>query len=191
MLEKLFNSKARFEILKLLLFNKDKEFHLREISKITKLASSVVFHELQNLKLLNLITYEKKANLAICSINENNPIIQDLKNIFIKTDLVGELITQKLKEKVKFCLIYGSFAKGTETSRSDVDLLIISEMGEEDLLNIITSLEKETNREINYILWNEKTFIKKAKDNHLLKTINSDEIIMLIGKENEFRNAIK
>jgi predicted nucleotidyltransferase len=191
MLEKLFNSKARFEILKLLLFNKDKEFHLREISKITKLASSVVFHELQNLKSLNLITYEKKANLAICSINENNPIIQDLKNIFIKTDLVGELITQKLKEKVKFCLIYGSFAKGTETSRSDVDLLIISEMGEEDLLNIITSLEKETNREINYILWNEKTFIKKAKDNHLLKTINSDEIIMLIGKENEFRNAIK
>lgn len=191
MLEKLFNSKARFEILKLLLFNKDKEFHLREISKITKLASSVVFHELQNLKSLNLITYEKKANLAICSINENNPIIQDLKNIFIKTDLVGELITQKLKEKVKFCLIYGSFAKGTETSRSDVDLLIISEMGEEDLLNIITSLEKETNREINYILWNEKTFIKKAKDNHLLKTINSDKIIMLIGKENEFRNAIK
>ena len=191
MLEKLFNSKARFEILKLLLFNKDKEFHLREISKITKLASSVVFHELQNLKSLNLITYEKKANLAICSINENNPIIQDLKNIFIKTDLVGELITQKLKEKVKFCLIYGSFAKGTERSRSDVDLLIISEMGEEDLLNIITSLEKETNREINYILWNEKTFIKKAKDNHLLKTINSDEIIMLIGKENEFRNAIK
>jgi predicted nucleotidyltransferase len=191
MLEKLFNSKARFEILKLLLFNKDKEFHLREISKITKLASSVVFHELQNLKSLNLITYEKKANLAICSINENNPIIQDLKNIFIKTDLIGELITQKLKEKVKFCLIYGSFAKGTETSRSDVDLLIISEMGEEDLLNIITSLEKETNREINYILWNEKTFIKKAKDNHLLKTINSDEIIMLIGKENEFRNAIK
>jgi len=191
MLEKLFNSKARFEILKLLLFNKDKEFHLREISKITKLASSVVFHELQNLKSLNLITYEKKANLAICSINENNPIIQDLKNIFIKTDLVGELITQKLKEKVKFCLIYGSFAKGTERSRSDVDLLIISEMGEEDLLNIITSLEKETNREINYILWNEKTFIKKAKDNHLLKTINSDKIIMLIGKENEFRNAIK
>ena len=114
-----------------------------------------------------------------------------MKNIFIKTDLVGELITQKLKEKVKFCLIYGSFAKGTETSRSDVDLLIISEMGEEDLLNIITSLEKETNREINYILWNEKTFIKKAKDNHLLKTINSDKIIMLIGKENEFRNAIK
>lgn len=191
MLGKLFNSKARFEILKLLLFNKDKEFHLREISKITKLASSVVFHELQNLKLLNLITYEKKANLAICSINENNPIIQDLKNIFIKTDLIGELITQKLKEKVKFCLIYGSFAKGTETSRSYVDLLIISEMGEEDLLNIITSLEKETNREINYILWNEKTFIKKAKDNHLLKTINSDKIIMLIGKENEFRNAIK
>lgn len=191
MLEKLFNSKARFEILKLLLFNKDKEYHLREISKVTKLASSVVFHELQNLKSLNLVTYEKKANLVIYSINQNQPIIQDLKNIFIKTDLVGELIKQKLKNKVKFCLIYGSFAKGTEISRSDVDLLIVSEMNEEELLNLIIPLEKEINREINYILWTAKIFIKKSKDNHLLKTINSDKIIMLIGDENEFRKSIQ
>ncbi len=191
MLEKLFNSKARFEILKLLLFNKDKEYHLREISKVTKLAPSVVFYELQNLKKINLVTYEKKANLVIYSINQNNPIIQDLKNIFIKTDLVGEVIKQKLENKVKYCLIYGSFAKGTETSKSDVDLLVVSEMKEEELLNLIIPLEKEINRDINYILWTEKTFKKKAKDNHLLKTINSDKIIMLVGDENEFRKTIK
>lgn len=191
MLEKLFNSKARFEILKLLLFNKDKEYHLREISKVTKLAPSVVFHELQNLKKINLVTYEKKANLVIYSINQNNPIIQDLKNIFIKTDLVGGVIKQKLENKVKYCLIYGSFAKGTETSKSDIDLLVVSEMKEDELLNLIIPLEKEINREINYILWTEKTFKKKAKDNHLLKTINSDKIIMLVGDENEFRKTIK
>ena len=191
MLAKLFNSKARFEILKLLLFNRDKEYHLREISKVTKFASSVVFHELQNLKSLNLVTYEKKANLVIYSINQNQPIIQDLKNIFIKTDLVGELIKQRLEEKIKFGLIYGSFAKGTETSKSDIDLLIISEIKEEELLNIIISLEKEINREINYVLWTEKEFIKKAKDNHLLKTIKSEKIIMLIGEENEFKSTIK
>lgn len=191
MLEKLFNSKARFKILKLLLFNKDKEYHLREISKKTKLASSVVFHELNNLKSLNLVSYEKKANLVIYSINNNQPIIQDLKNIFIRTDFAGELIKQKLESKVKFCLIYGSFAKGTETSNSDIDLLIVSEIKEEELLNIIIPLEKEVNRDINYVLWTENIFRKKAKDNHLLKTINTGKIIMLIGDENEFRKTIK
>ena len=109
-----------------------------------------------------------------------------------KKTLIESIIKEKLEDKVKYCLIFGSFAKGIENSKSDVDILIISDyLKENELLNITQDLENNLNRDINYILWNNKDFIKKSKNNHLLKTINKDKIVMLIGDEEEFRRKIQ
>ncbi len=192
MLEKLFTSKTRYKVLYLLMFNSDKTFHLRELAKIINVTPIYLAKELNNLISLNLVINTKKGNLSLYKINKNNIYLIDLKNMFIKTDYVGEAIKQKLQNRVKFCLIYGSFAKSIESSKSDIDILVISdEIKEKELLNIISDLENIIKREINYILWNTKTFYLKAKDNHLLKTINKDKIIMLIGNENEFRKNIR
>lgn len=191
MLERLFTSKTRTEILKLLLFNQGKEYHLREISRLVKTNPTYVKKELDNLAGLNLIKKQKKANLSIYSLNEKCIFLEELKRIFIKTDYIGELIKKTLSDKARYVLIYGSFAKGTETESSDIDLLVISEMKEDNLIKIIQKIERETMREINYILWNEKTFNKRARGHHLLRTIKKDKVIMLIGDENEFRKKIR
>ena len=101
------------------------------------------------------------------------------------------MLKKELKNKAKYCFIYGSFAKGEETGSSDIDLFIVSEIKEDKLIKIIQKLEKAIHREINYVLWNENTFSQKAKSHHLLKTIKKSKIIMLIGNENEFKKQIK
>jgi predicted nucleotidyltransferase len=192
MLNKLFSSNVRVKILSLFLFNDDLNYYVREISKLIDAHPSQVLKELSNLEDLNLIVKYKKGNLSIYKINKSNIFLSDLKNIFLKTEFVGKNIKDKLKDKVKYCLIFGSFAKGIENSKSDVDILIISDvLKENELLNITQDLENNLNRDINYILWNNKDFIKKSKNNHLLKTINKDKIVMLIGDENEFRREIQ
>jgi predicted nucleotidyltransferase len=192
MLKKLFSSNTRVKILSLFLFNDDLNYYVREISKLIDAHPSQVLKELSNLEDLNLIVKYKKGNLSIYKINKSNIFLSDLKNIFLKTEFVGKNIKDKLKDKVKYCLIFGSFAKGIENSKSDVDILIISDvLKENELLNITQDLENNLNRDINYILWNNKDFIKKSKNNHLLKTINKDKIVMLIGDENEFRRQIQ
>jgi predicted nucleotidyltransferase len=191
MLSKLFTSKVRVGILSLLLFNQDKDYHLREIARLINSLPGPVSRELDNLRLFNLIKVKTKGQLSIYSINQDCIFLEDLKNIFIKTDYLGTLIKTELINKVKYCLIYGSFAKGTENSNSDIDLLVISEIKEDVLLKIIKKIEDITKREINFILWNENTFKTKAKSNHLLKTINQNNIIMLVGEEDEFRKQIK
>ncbi len=191
MLDRLFSSKTRINILSLLMFNQDSSFHLREIAKLTKSFPSQTSKELSNLELLNLIIKTKKSNLSIYKINKDNLFLADLKNIFLKTEFIGSKIKEKLINQVDFCLIFGSFAKGIENSKSDLDILIISDvLKENNLLKIIQELENDLKRDINYILWSNKDFIKKSKDNHLLKTINKDKIIMLIGDENNFRRKI-
>ncbi len=191
MLERLFTSKTRIKILTLLMFNQDREYHLREIARLIKTSPIYAAKELDNLAKLNLVKKSKKANLNIYSVNRECIFLNELKQIFIKTDYLGELIKKELKNRVKYTFIYGSFAEGVETESSDIDLFIISEMKEDDLIKIIQKLEKTTDREINYILWNERTFNQRAKDHHLLKTIKKSRIIMLIGDENEFKKQIK
>ena len=173
------------------MFNQDREYHLREIARLIKTSPIYAAKELDNLAKLNLVKKSKKANLNIYSVNRECIFLNELKQIFIKTDYLGELIKKELKNRVKYTFIYGSFAEGVETESSDIDLFIISEMKEDDLIKIIQKLEKTTDREINYILWNERTFNQRAKDHHLLKTIKKSRIIMLIGDENEFKKQIK
>ena len=191
MLERLFTSKTRIRALNLLMFNQDKEYHLREIARFINISPVYIAKELDNLAKLNLVKKSKKANLNIYSINKECIFLNELKQIFLKTHYFAELLKKELKNKAKYCFIYGSFARGEETGSSDIDLFIVSEIKEDKLIKIIQKLEKAIHREINYVLWNENTFSQRAKSHHLLKTIKKSKIIMLIGDENEFKKQIK
>lgn len=193
MLEKLFTSKSRVKILHLLFFDPHNEFHLREISRRTGVSAPHIKKELENLKEINLVTERREGNLKLFKINKSSPIFDELKRIFIKTESVGNLLRKKFEElKVKYSLIYGSFASGKESELSDIDLLIIGNIKEKEVLEIIRKSEKIIGREINYILWNENEFEKRAREkHHLLFDIIKKPIIMLAGDKNEFRKAVK
>ena len=190
MLEQLFTSKTRIRILSLLMFNQDKDYHLREIGRLINVSPKYAGIELEKLLKINLAKKYEKGNMNIYSINRDNIILNELRQIFLKTDYLGELIRKELKDKVKYSFIYGSFAEGKERESSDIDLFVIGGIKEDDLIRIIQKLEKTTGREINYVLWNENTFKQRAKSHHLLKTIKKSKIIMLIGEENEFKGSI-
>lgn len=189
MLEKLFTSKVRVKILQVLLFG-DKAIHLREIARKVNTIPTYVKKELDNLINLGLVLKDKKANLSIYSINKKSPIFNDIKNLFIKTDYLGDYLIKSLKD-AKYALIYGSFASGKYENESDIDIMVISDSNEKEFINVIRKLEIELGRELNYILWNIKTFEKRAKSNSFLRTMKQGKIIMLIGDENEFRKKIK
>ena len=192
MLEKLFTSKTRIRILELLIFNPDREFHLREISRKIKITPIYVKRELQNLKELGLILESRKGNLSLFRINRNSSIFPELKNIFIKTEYFGELIKKSLKKlKIDFAFIFGSYAKGIESKDSDIDLFVVGDVKEDELLNIIQKIENKTGREINYVLWKKSLFMKRAKKHHLLNEIAENPVIMLVGDEDELRKIIE
>lgn len=192
MLERLFTSKARVKVLKLLIFSPG-EFHLREISRRTKVSAPYIKRELENLREAGLIAERREGNLKLFKINKASPIFDELKRIFFKTEILGGFLRKGFeKAEIKYSLIFGSFASGRESETSDVDVLIIGDLKERELVEIIRNSEKETGREINYILWSENEFRRKAKErHHLLKEIAGKPLIMLKGDENEFRRIVK
>lgn len=192
-LEKLFRTTSLILILKLLFLNSSREFHLNEIARRINVSASTVLKELDNLHSLNLVTKKLKGNMTLYQINKQGIIFEELRKIFLKYELLDEIISKELDRfDINFALIFGSFAKGTEKENSDIDLLIISSIPEDLILDSVSRLEEKTGREIHFILWTQEEFYKKAKErNSLLLNIKKNPRIMVIGNEKDFTRFIK
>jgi predicted nucleotidyltransferase len=193
MLERLFTSKTRVSILEEFLLNPGNEYHIRELARIVKITPIYVQKELKNLESLGLLGSRKKGNMILYKLQTKSPISEDLKRIFLKTESIGHVIREELDaKKIKFAIIFGSFAKGIETPTSDVDMLIIGSINEDDVLRSISKTEKRIGREINFILWTEKEFLQKIQQNiPLIKEISKTPVIMIVGDKDEFKRSIK
>ena len=193
-IDRLFGSKTRVALLSKLMMNPDKSFYLRELSKDLRLQYSMLYKEEKNLVSLNILHEEKRGRVTLVSVNKKLPYFVELKELITKTAGLGDLVRISLSELkgILYALIYGSFASGEEAETSDVDLLIVANINEEEVLKAIGQIENQVSREVNYILWSEKEFSNRIKSkHHLLTEIVSKPSIMLIGEEDEFRRAVK
>lgn len=193
-IDKLFGSRTRVLILSKLVMNANSSMYIRQLSKEIGLTFSVVYKEIENLKDLGLVTEERKGKLRLFTINKNSVIYDELRKLLLKTTALGQQLKSSLPElkKAKYALIYGSIARGEELKTSDVDLLVIGDIAEENLIAGIRKVEEKIGREINYILWSEREFERRAKaKHHLLTEIADNSIIGLVGDEDEFRRIVK
>jgi predicted nucleotidyltransferase len=193
MLERLFTSITRVNILEVFFLNPKNEYHIRDLARIVKATPIYVQKELKNLESLGLLESRKKGNMVLYKLRTKSPIAEDLKRIFLKTESLGMVIMKDLDtRKIKFAFIFGSFAKGIETQTSDVDVLIIGDVSEDDVLRSIAKTERRIGREINFILWTEEEFLEKAKKKiPLIKEISKTPVIMIVGDEDELKRSIK
>jgi predicted nucleotidyltransferase len=191
-LERLFRSRTQILILKLLFVNPTSKFHLNDIARKTGVSPSAVVKECALLLSLALVKRSAQGNLRLYEINRESVIYDELKRIFLKYEFLDELFASRLRsERVKYALIYGSFAKGTEEEGSDVDLLVVADIEEDALLKAVNEVERKTGREVNYNLWTESEFAEKVGHQiPLLREISKTPVIMIVGEESGLKRAI-
>lgn len=193
-IDRLLGSKTRAVLLSKLMINADKKFYLRELSRELKIPYSMLYKEEKNLVSLGILVEEKRGKVTFVYVNQKLPYFAELKSLMVKTAGLGDLVRNALTglKGIRYALIYGSFASGEESDLSDVDLLVIGNLAEEQILKAVSGVEGKVGREVNYILWSEKEFKERARSkHHLLSDIVRKPVIMLIGEEDEFRRAVK
>ncbi len=134
-----------------------------------------------------------QGNRNYYKLNKACPIVQDLKNIFLKTVGVAKVLKESLsKERIKFAFIYGSYAKGEESLLSYIDLMVIGDISSKELSRILSEPKQKLRRVINYAAFPLNEFIKKAnKRDHFINSILNDSKIYIIGSEDGLREFIK
>lgn len=145
---------------------------------------SAVWKELVRLEGLGILSSEHLGNSKYYQVNLDCPITPDLRSIILKTEGVGLAIKKKLQEmgNVKEAFIYGSYASGEADVRSDLDVMIIGEVNLDQLAPVISELERELNRPINYVLYSADEWSdKSAARDPFWENVTESPKIMLIG----------
>jgi predicted nucleotidyltransferase len=188
MLEQLFSSKSRVEILKLFLFNSDERFYQRQIETLTHQPIRAVQRETKMLVASGLIEHLSEGNRIYYRVCRNNPIFTELKSIFFKNAGIADVLRGglKAKYKIKVAFIYGSYANGNETSSSDIDVFVIGTITSRELSALLAKAKHQLGREINYSVMPEAEFKGKvsAKD-HFITSLMLDKKIFIIGTPDE------
>jgi predicted nucleotidyltransferase len=190
-LEALVTSRVKRKLLVLFFTNPENEFYVREIARRLKEETNAVRRELQALENGGILLSYTKGNLKYFKANKKCPIFGELKTIVLKTEGLGEVIKERLKDqKIRFAFIYGSYAKEEERKGSDIDLMVIGDVDMAKFNQIISNLERSLGREINYLIYPEAEFLKKCLSGFMQDVINGKKI-MLIGEIDEFERFAK
>lgn len=177
------------KILNLFFQNTDQEFYLREIARKLNKKPGYFQRDIKNLVKEGVLNDERRANLRYFKLNKKYLFYKEIKKIISKSFGI-EFALKKLIDKfsnIELSFIFGSIAKNFEHSTSDIDLILIGNINQDLLIKNINKLEKELNREINYIIYDKKEFIEKIKkkNDFIIKILQEPKII-LKGKLSDY-----
>lgn len=192
MIDFLIKSKIRKKIILLFLYNQKREFYLSEVAKIVGTSPGTAQRELNRLLAGDFISFKKRANLSIYSLNKRYTLLKELEAIVNKTFGVEVMLKNGLGtiDNIDYAFIFGSFVKGKFRSESDVDLFIIGEVEEDQILEVVQRIENSIAREINYHLADRDDFLSKTKDSFFYREILRD-CLLLVGNKDEFKKFIE
>ena len=121
-------------VLKLLIERNAEKFSINQISKLRGVNYKTAYLNVKKLEKLQLINAEKLGNTTNCTFSfKSHPLVYDAEilrrdEFLAKNRGIAVLYNQLLKVKNPlFCaLLFGSYSKGKQTKRSDIDLAVIS-----------------------------------------------------------------
>ena len=173
--------------MKLLLTNPDREFYIREISRRIGEPLNAVRRELGYLEKAGLVKSRHAGNLKYYTVVQKFPFYPELKKIIYTTVGFGDYLADRFKDskQIELAFIYGSVAKDEETAKSDVDLFVVGEIDEDELHELVSQIEKELGRVINYTLMSRAEFEKRLKNNNpFVKRVMDEKKLVLKGNNN-------
>lgn len=189
----LFGSRARVGVLNVVLFSDG--LHLREIGRRAGVSPSEAKRELDALVSLGILVKEKVGNVLVFRKNAESPILEELTSIFLKTEGGPALIARALKRfegQLEFAFVFGSLANGSFSEKSDVDVLVVGRVSEDELASVLFEVQKKLSMPVNFILWSENDFSVKLKQkSSFVKNVAEGKRIWLAGDEREFERLVE
>jgi predicted nucleotidyltransferase len=179
----------RQKVLARLLLNPEESYHVREIARLTGTSAGTLHRELARLAHAGVLTREEVGNQVRYSANRGCPIYPELASILRKTVGLGDVLKEALsglKERLSLALVFGSVARGEEGVHSDVDLLLVGEIGFAEAVRALHQAQISIGREINPVVLSPAEFRHKTKDgDSFLSNVLGGEKLFLIGDEDD------
>lgn len=186
---------VRRRVLGLLFREYERDFYQREIVDAVGCGSGAVQRELKQLADAGLITREERGRMVFYQANRESPVFEELRGLVMKTSGLADVIREALEpdaDRIEVAFIYGSMAEGTDDAHSDVDVMVIGDIGLRRVSNRLWDAQSSLNREINPIIWSVQDLRKRlTADHHFADAVMRGPKIFLVGDGDELRRLAR
>jgi predicted nucleotidyltransferase len=179
-------SDSQSRVIQWLFGQPERSYHLSELRRLTGLGSASLQRELNKLAEAQLVNSERVGNLRRFQANPKSPVYNELIALTQKTlgvvPMVREAL-QPLASDLKAAAIYGSVAKGTDTAKSDIDVLLVgNNLTLTKVLELLVPLESQLGRKINPTCFTPTEFNRRVREpGSFVKRILAQPLLPLIG----------
>ncbi len=183
-------SKIRRKVLALFLLNPEKRFYFRETVRLLGDSPGSLQRELKSLTKAGILKMEPIGIQKFYQANNESPVYTELRKIAEKTfglvDVFRDVLRTQVGDQIDVAWIYGSIAKSSDTSSSDIDLIVIGSLPFRELVSILKPVEETMQRPVNPTLYSADEFRTKLseKNNFVLNVMESRKLFVL-GDEDD------
>lgn len=183
-------SSTEARLLALLTSTPGQEFHTRELVRRVKGTPRPVQLALEKLLRQGLVESQRVGPLRMWRMDPNNPVYGPLRDLYARTVGLVAQLRQILERRdgIRYAFVFGSYARGDDDVRSDIDVFVVGEVSGNRLQSEIQKLETTLGREINPVVWTENDLRKRMVERSpFLVTVAAEPKVWILGDEDEFR----
>jgi uncharacterized protein len=187
-LDSLFPS-VRQGVLAATLTQPEKWWYLSELAEFLSTRPSSLQRELLSLEHSGILQLRKEGRRTYFKAETRSPIFRELRSIFEKT--IGLIPTIRValrpfESDIVCAFVYGSIARRQEHATSDVDLMVIGNVGLGDLAPSLRKAEKRLGREINVTNYSVHEFRRKISEgDHFLTSVLKGSLRFVKGEQRD------
>lgn len=183
------------QILAALLTERAEPWYMRDLAKRLGRTASTLQRPLDALVAAGILLRRADGNRVYFEADPDCPILPELRSILLKTVGLADVLRTELHRfasRIGVAFVYGSIAKGEETSASDIDLLVIGETTLAEIAPALKRAEKRLSRPVNATVYSAADFKDKlAKGNHFLRSVLSEAKLFILGTQDELERLTK
>jgi len=177
-------------VLGLLYAYPENSFYTKEIIRLTGMGVATIKRELDRMLAAGIISMTRVGNQHHYQANPECPLYHELISIVKKTVGLTSPIHEALSslvEQIDWAFVFGSVASGKETANSDIDLMIIGNVGFAEVVTILYPVQETLAREINPKIYRRQEWIQmlESKDAFIMEVLSKPKMDV-IGEGNEF-----
>jgi predicted nucleotidyltransferase len=183
-------SQVQQRVLALLFGHPDRTFYGSELIRLAQSGSGAAQRELQRLEASGLISVTRVGNQKHYQANARSPVFEELRSLVRKTVGLAAPLREALAphaERIKAAFVYGSLAKGEDTAKSDIDLMVIGDdLTYSDYFDGFLNAEQLLNRPIHPIFVSPDEWKNKlAQGSAFFTKINAQPKIFVLGSQED------
>ncbi|MGB2714017.1 MAG: hypothetical protein WBC51_07550 [Vicinamibacterales bacterium] len=183
-------TKTQQRVLRVFFGQPERSFYASELIRDAGTGSGAAQRELAKLEGSALIVARRIGHQKHYQANAASPLFSELRSIVLKTIGLAEPLRAALKplsSAIRAAFVYGSVAKATDQSASDIDLMIISDsLTYGEVFGVLERVTRTVGRKVNPTVYTAAEFSKRARtENAFVARVLEQPKLWILGSDDD------